>query len=59
MFTNYGPYDCDFENPQLNFDGLPLVLQFSIACSLGCGWWLVLICYERKVLLIGWWLVLI
>jgi len=24
-------------------------------CSVGCGWWLVLICYERKVLLAGWW----
>jgi len=23
------------------------------------GWWLVLICCERKVLLAGWWLVLI
>ena len=28
-------------------------------CSFGCGWWLVLICYERKVLLAVWWLVLI
>jgi len=28
-------------------------------CSAGCGWWLVLICCERKVLLAGWWLVLI
>jgi hypothetical protein len=26
-------------------------------CSL--GWWLVLICYERTVLLTDWWLVLI
>jgi len=25
-------------------------------CSAGCGWWLVLICYEKKVLLVGWWL---
>jgi len=25
-------------------------------CSSGCGWWLVLICCERKVLLDGWWL---
>jgi len=24
--------------------------------SLYCGWWLVLICCERKVLLAGWWL---
>jgi len=23
-------------------------------CSLGCAWWLVLICYERKILLAGW-----
>jgi len=23
-------------------------------CSLGCGWWLVLICYKKTVLLIGW-----
>jgi len=27
--------------------------------SAGCGWWLVLICCERKVLLASWWLVLI
>ena len=26
-------------------------------CSAGCGWWLVLICCERKVLLTVWWLV--
>jgi hypothetical protein len=25
--------------------------------SAGCGWWLVLVCYERKLLLNGWWLV--
>jgi hypothetical protein len=30
--------------------------QFATACSF--GWWLVLICSERKVLLAGcWWLV--
>ena len=23
-------------------------------CSLGCGWWLMLICYERIILLTGW-----
>jgi len=28
-------------------------------CSLYYGWWLVLICCERKVLLTGWWLVLV
>jgi len=26
-------------------------------CSLGSGWWLVLIYYERTILLICWWLV--
>ena len=25
-------------------------------CSAGCGWWLVLICCERKILLADWWL---
>jgi len=25
-------------------------------CSLCYGWWLVLICYESKILLAGWWL---
>ena len=27
---------------------------FFMLCSLACGWWLVLICYERIVLLTGW-----
>jgi hypothetical protein len=27
--------------------------QLYTLCSLSCGWWLVLICYERTVLLIG------
>jgi len=26
-------------------------------CSAGCGWWLLLIYCERKLLLAGWWLV--
>jgi len=26
-------------------------------CSFDCGWWLVLICYERTVFLTGWQLV--
>ncbi|KAG2623413.1 hypothetical protein PVAP13_3KG059827 [Panicum virgatum] len=25
-------------------------------CLLCCGWWLVLVCCERKILLTGWWL---
>ena len=28
-------------------------------CSPCCSWWLVLICCERKLLLVGWWLVLV
>jgi len=27
--------------------------------SADCGWWLVLVCCERKLLLAGWWLVLV
>ena len=33
------------------------IIRFGILyslCSLCCGWWLVLICCERKVLLAGW-----
>ena len=33
-------------------------LAFSL-CSAGCGWWLMLICCEKKLLLTDWWLVLI
>jgi len=33
----------------------PLSTLFN--CLFGCGWQLVLICYERKVLLTDWWLV--
>ena len=31
-----------------------LFLDALMLCSLGCGWWLVLIYYERTVLLTGW-----
>jgi len=27
--------------------------HFNSLCSAGCGWWLVLVCCERKLLLAG------
>ena len=42
---------CDFYVP----NDAEFVNQSSL-CWLCCGWWLVLICCERKVSLAGWWL---
>jgi len=39
------PYITSVPLPELNL------------CLFGCGWQLMLICYERKVLLTGCWLV--
>ena len=41
----------------LNVSGSATV-RYSL-CSLCCGWWLVLICCERKILLSRWWLLLV
>jgi len=39
-----------------NIAGLSTLLQLTgEICSASCGWWLVLICCERKTLLAGWW----
>jgi hypothetical protein len=42
------------KQPQLNKKETYLA---SFGWLVASGWWLVLICYERKILLAGWWLV--
>ena len=32
-------------------------LNYELELLAGCGWWLILIYYERKVFMTGWWMV--
>jgi len=31
-----------------------MCVRVESICSAGCGWWLVLVWCERKILLVGW-----
>jgi hypothetical protein len=33
------------------------ITDLKVNSNIASFWWLVLICYERKILLAGWWLV--
>ena len=44
----------------ISLDGKAPAVELSFLLgSTSCGWWMVLVCYEKKLLLIGWWLMLV
>jgi len=42
--------------PCATIAGILHVILSTTICSASCGWWLLLIYCERKILLAGWWL---